>query len=82
MQFINSILDKIVKNLSDEDFKYLVEECSSKNLQLLKQKGAYAYEYMNSSAKFKEKNWLLENVFLALKKKEECVMMVKNQMVE
>ena len=26
MQFINSSLDKIVKNLSDEDFKYLVEE--------------------------------------------------------
>ena len=25
MQFINSSLDKLVKNLSDEDFKYLVE---------------------------------------------------------
>ena len=82
MQFINSILDKLVKNLSDENFKYLVEECSSKNLELLKQKGAYAYEYMNSSARFKEKNCLLENVFLALKKKQKCVMMVKNQTVE
>ena len=70
MQFINSILDKIVKNLSDEHFKYLVEECSSKNLQLFKQKGAYVYEYMNSSAKFKEKNCLLENVFLTLKKRK------------
>ena len=29
MQFMNSSLDKIVKNLSDEDFKYLVEESSS-----------------------------------------------------
>ena len=28
-QFINSSLDKLVKNLSDEDFKYLVEEIGS-----------------------------------------------------
>ena len=46
MQFMNSSLDKIVKNLSDEDFKYLVEEFSSKNLELLKQKCAYPDEYM------------------------------------
>ena len=26
MQFINSSLDKLVKNLSDKDFKYLIEE--------------------------------------------------------
>ena len=26
MQFMNSSLDELVKNLSDEDFKYLVEE--------------------------------------------------------
>ena len=55
MQFMNSGLDKLVKNLSDEDFKYLVEEFGSKNLELLKQKGAYPYEYMNSFARFKEK---------------------------
>ena len=34
MQFMNSSLDKLVKNLSDEDFKYLGEEFCSKNLQL------------------------------------------------
>ena len=38
MQFINSSLDKLVKNMSDEDFKYLVEEFGSKNSKLLKQK--------------------------------------------
>ena len=43
-QFMNSSLDKLVKNLSDEDFKYLVEEFGSKNLELLKQKGAYPYK--------------------------------------
>ena len=33
MQFMNSSLDKLVKNLSDEDFKYLVEEFGSENLK-------------------------------------------------
>ena len=54
MQFMNSNLNKLVKNLTDEDFKYLVEEFGSKNLGLLKQKGAYPYEYMNSFGRFKE----------------------------
>ena len=63
MQFINSSLDKLVKNLSDKDFQYLVEEFGSENLELLKQKGAYPYEYMNSFERFKEKNCLLQNVF-------------------
>ena len=36
MQFMNSSLYKLVKNLSVEDFKYLVEEFISKNLELLR----------------------------------------------
>ena len=52
---LNSSLDKLVKNLSDEDFKYSVEEFGSKNLELLKQKGDYPYEYMNSSKRFNQK---------------------------
>ena len=32
MQFMNSSLDKLVKNLEDKDFKYLVEEFGSDNL--------------------------------------------------
>ena len=51
MIFMNSSL---VKNLSDEDFKYLVEEFGSENLELLKQKGDYPYECMNSFERFKE----------------------------
>ena len=31
MQFMNSSLEKLVKNLSDNDFKYLTEEFGSKN---------------------------------------------------
>ena len=55
MQFMNSNLDELVKNLVDEDFKYLVEEFGSENLVILKQKGAYPYEYMNSFERFSEK---------------------------
>ena len=44
MQFMNSSLYKLVKNLSHEDFKNLVEEFDSENLEILKQKGDYPYE--------------------------------------
>ena len=64
MQFMNSSLDKLVKNLSDEDFKYLVEEFGSKNLEPLKQKGAYPYEYINSFEKVNEKKLPAKKIFL------------------
>ena len=54
MQFMNSSLEKIAKNLSDDDFKYLTEEFGSKTLEFLKQKDAYPYEYMNSFKRFNE----------------------------
>ena len=68
MQFMNSNLDKLVKNLSDEDFKYLVEEFGSENLELLKQKGDCPYEYMNSFEEkgLMKKNCLLKYIFTAL----------------
>ena len=47
MQFMNSSLEKLVKNLSDNYFKYLTEEFESKNLELFKQKSAYPYDYMD-----------------------------------
>ena len=51
---MNSSLDKLVKNFSDVDIKYLVEEFGSEKLELLKQKGVYPYEYMDSFEKFNE----------------------------
>ena len=54
MQFMNSSLKKLVKNLSNNDFKYLTKEFGSKNLGLLKQKDAYPYEYMDSFKRFSE----------------------------
>ena len=55
MEFINSSLEKLVQNLSDNDFKYLTQEFGSKDLGLLKQKDPYPYEYMNSFKRFSEK---------------------------
>ena len=52
MQFMNSSLDALTKNLSDDDFKYLSEEFSVDLLELVKEKGVYPYEYIDSFEKF------------------------------
>ena len=54
MQFMNSSLDSLVKSLSDNDFKYFCEKFGGKFLRLVKQKGVYPYESMNSFKKFSE----------------------------
>ena len=51
---MNSSLDSLVKNLSDNDFKYFSEDFSGEFLKLVKQKGVYPYEYMDSFKKFFE----------------------------
>ena len=62
MQFMNSSLYKLVKNLSDEDFKYLIEECGFENLELLKQ-GDYPCEHMNSFERFNKEKLSAKNYF-------------------
>ena len=71
MQFMNSSLDSLVKNLSD-DFKYLSEEFSGEFLRLVKQKGVYPYEYMNSFEKFFEDKFPDRCKFLSFLK-DECI---------
>ena len=61
---MNSGLEKLVKNLSDE---YLTEEFDSKNLEPLKQKGAYPYEYINSFKRFNEEKLSDRKYFSAQK---------------
>ena len=63
---MNSSLDKLVNNLSDKDFKCLIEEFGSENLEFLKQKRAYPYEYMNSFERFNEEKLPAKNVFIVL----------------
>ena len=66
MKFMNSSLEKLVKNLWDNDFKYFIEELGSENLELLKKKGAYPCECMGNFKRFSEKNCLLKNIFTGL----------------
>ena len=68
MQFMNSGLDKLVKNLQDEGFKYLIEELGSENLELLKQKSDYPYEYMNSFERFNEEKLAVRKYFYSFTK--------------
>ena len=63
---MNSSLEKLVKNFSDSDFKYLTQQFRSKNLELFKQKGGYPYEYMNSFTRFSAEKIPDKNVFTGL----------------
>ena len=69
MQFMNSSLDKLFKNFSYEDFKYLVKEFGFDSLKILKQKGAYPYEYMNSFKRFNEEKLCARKYFFSSTKK-------------
>ena len=66
MQFINSIVNILVKNLSDNDFKYLSQEISDDLLELVKQKGVYPYEYMSNFKKFSDEQLPNRSKFLVL----------------
>ena len=66
MQSMNSTLDTLVKNLSDNDFRYLSLERSGDLLELVKQKGMYPYEYMDSFKNFLKMNYSLGVNFVVL----------------
>ena len=70
MQFVNSSLDSLVKNLVDKDFKYLYKEFSGKYLEVVKEKGIYPYEYMNSFKKINETELPSKDKFFSSLKNE------------
>ena len=49
---MSSSLEKLVNNLPNEAFKYIKEVFKNKHFQLMKQKGIYPYDYMDSFNKF------------------------------
>ena len=53
-QFMSSILDNLAKNLPDEAFKYTKQEFKNEQFNLMKQKGIYPYDYMDSFNRFNE----------------------------
>ena len=68
MQFMNSSLDSLVNNLMSEDFQCLSEEFSGELLRLVKEKGVYPYEYMDSFKKFNEDKLPDKSEFFSLLK--------------
>ncbi len=54
LQFLNSSLSELVKNLKPEQFKIMRDNFDEKTVNLLLKKGVYPYEYMDSFDKFNE----------------------------
>ena len=51
-QFMSSSLDKLVSNLPTEALKYTYNRFKEEQFELMKQKGVYPYDYMDSFDKF------------------------------
>ena len=66
IQFMNSSLDALVKNLSDNDFKYLSQEFSGDLLELVKQKGVYHMNIWTVLKSFLINNYLIDLNFSVL----------------
>ena len=72
MQFMNSSLDVLVKNLSDNDFKHLSQDFIGDLLKLVKQKGVYPYDYMDNFKKLSEDKLPDRSKFYS-SLKDECI---------
>ena len=55
LKFMSSSLGALVNNLPKDAFKNLLKNYTPEQAELLKQKGFYPYEYMDSVEKFKDK---------------------------
>ena len=72
IQFMSSSLEKLVSNLTDEAFKYTSEVFRNEQLQVMKQKNFYPYDYMDSFEKFNEKQ---------IPKKEDFYSLLNNEYI-
>ena len=54
MKFMLSSLEALVKNLTEDDFKNLEKYFTPEEIKLLKQKGFFPYEYLDSIEKLKD----------------------------
>ena len=61
---MDSSLDALVKSLSDNDFKYSLQEFSGDLLQLVKQKGVYPINVWTVAKRFMKINYLININFL------------------
>ena len=54
MKFLNTSIEALVNNLTEDDFKNLEKYFTPEEVKLLKQKGFYPYEYMDNIEKLKD----------------------------
>ena len=69
-QFMSSSLSNLVNNLPAEEFKYTGQVFQGEQLSLMKKKGVYPYDYMNSFKKFEDSR---------LPKKEDFFSVMNNE---
>ena len=53
-QFTPKGLDVLAKTIAEDEFKYLRESCTSNHFGLIRRKGVYPYDYMDSFDRFHE----------------------------
>ena len=55
IQFMSTSLERLVNNLTDEDFKHTSTRWQGEDLKLVKQKGIFPYEYIDSLERLRDK---------------------------
>ena len=65
-QFMSSSLDNLIKNLPDEAFKYTKQEFKKEQFNLMKQKGIYPYDHMDSFDRFNETKLPVQQEFYSI----------------
>ena len=65
LQFMNQSLSNVAKNLPEEAFKHTKQVFKDDKFKLMKQKGVYPYDYMDSFEKFNETQLPSQNDFFS-----------------
>ena len=65
-QFMSSSLDNLIKNLPNKAFKYTKQEFEKEQFNLMKQKGIYPYDHMDSFDRFNETKLPVQQDFYSI----------------
>ena len=72
-QFMSSSLDKLVSNLPVGAFKYTSKEFKNEKFELMKQKGIYPYDFMDSFDKFNKTELPTKDEFYSILNNENIL---------
>ena len=71
-QFTPKSLDELSKTMTDDELRYLVETYPTDNLSLIRRKGVYPYDYMDSFDRFEESESPLQADFFSELSGDSC----------